>query len=303
MSGFQVTKLHTFLGHKDAVYTLEPLDGQSKFFSGSGDGMVVKWDFNQPDQGQLVANLNNSVYALQSIPHHNLLVIGHNYEGIHIINLDQNKEQGSLALNSSAIFDIKHFSGKLIVATGLGTVYIVDLKSLSILKSLEFSKKSARCISVNAGTGEFAVGYSDHSIRVFDLKHYQLLHHITGHTNSVFTVAYHPHENLLVSGSRDAHLRVWDTSKDYKPVEAIAAHMYAINHIEFSPNGLHFVTCSMDKSIKVWDAHQFKLLKVIDKTRYASHGTSVNKLYWSRFNRQLVSCSDDRTITVWDLNH
>jgi len=84
--------------------------------------------------------------------------------------------------------------------------------------------------------------------------------------------------------------------------ESVVAHMYAINHIEFSPSGQHFVTCSMDKSIKVWSSDDFKLLKVIDKARYASHGTSVNKLYWSEYEHQLVSCSDDRTISIWDIN-
>jgi WD40 repeat protein len=302
MSGFKVSKLHTFLGHKDAVYTLEPLDEQLTFFSGSGDGMVVKWDFNEPDQGHLVANMQNSVYALQSIPEKNLLVVGHNFEGIHVINLNQNKEVGSLVLDQSAIFDIKYLNGVLLVSCGSGIVYVVDLEKLRIVKLLQHSEKSARCISVNSTIGEFAVGYSDNTIRIFDVNNFQVHHQLLGHTNSVFTLAYHPKRPLLVSGSRDAHLKIWDLNENYKLTKSIAAHMYAINHIEFSPNGLHFVTCSMDKSIKVWDAHQIKLLKVIDKTRYASHGTSVNKLYWSRYNNQLVSCSDDRTITVWDLN-
>jgi WD40 repeat protein len=58
----------------------------------------------------------------------------------------------------------------------------------------------------------------------------------------------------------------------------------------------------MDKSIKVWDAQEFRLLKVIDKARYAGHGTSVNKLYWSKFHNQLISCSDDRSISVWNID-
>ena len=166
---------------------------------------------------------------------------------------------------------------------------------------MDYSSKSARCISVNTATSEFAVGYSDHLIRIFDLASCRLKHELTGHTNSIFTLSYHPELPLLISGSRDAHLKVWDTEVEYALGESIAAHMYAINHIEFSPNGKHFVTCSMDKSIKIWDAHKFKLLKVIDKARYAGHGTSVNKLYWSHYNQQLASCSDDRTISIWDL--
>ncbi len=300
MSTLQVTKLHTYSGHKDAIYTIEPMDGQAVFFSGAGDGMIVRWDLDSPDQGHLVAKLQNSVYALHSIANLNQLVVGHNYQGIHIIDLDSNREKGSLALSSAAIFDIKYLGGKLLVASGSGEVHVVTHETLKVESVLQHSDKSARCIGIAPDQQEFSVGYSDNVIRVFDATTYTLKYELTGHSNSVFTVAYHPSQSVLLSAGRDAHLRVWNLD-DYSANQSIAAHMYAINHVEFSPNGHHFVTCSMDKSIKVWDAHQFKLLKVIDKARHAGHGTSVNKLYWSHYNQQLVSCSDDRTISVWDL--
>ena len=299
--GIQVNKLYTFQGHKDAVYTLEPLNGHPGFFSGSGDGMVVRWDFNDPDKGQLVANLASSVYALEYLPERDILAIGQNFQGIHLIDISEGREIGSLSLTKSAIFDIKQVGNHLLVATGEGIVYLIDIEKLVVLKRIIHSDKSARCISINTNTGEFAVGYSDHMIRIFELDSCQLKHELTDHTNSVFTIAYHPQKALLVSGGRDACLKVWNLEDNYASQESIVAHMYAINHIDFSPNGQHFVTCSMDKSIKVWDALEFKLLKVIDKDRHAGHGTSVNKLHWSHFKGQLASCSDDRTISIWDL--
>jgi WD40 repeat protein len=57
----------------------------------------------------------------------------------------------------------------------------------------------------------------------------------------------------------------------------------------------------MDKSIKVWDAESYKLLKVIDKARYAGHGTSINKVAWSSYNQNIISISDDRKISIWNL--
>jgi len=302
MSAVQVSKSTTFRGHKDAVYTLEPHAGNSQFYSGSGDGMVVRWDLDQPDKGHLVAKMDNSVYAIKCVPDRDILVVGHNFEGIHLIDLKKNEQLGSLALNKAAIFDMAFHEGILLVATGSGEVFVVALAQLKVLQVLNHSSKSARCISINNQRTEFAVGYSDNQIRVFDLKSYQQSYQLEGHQNSVFTVAYHPVDPSLLSGSRDAHIRIWDTRNQYQLTQSIAAHMYAINHLEFSPNGHHFVTCSMDKSIKVWDALRFKLLKVIDKARHASHGTSVNKLYWSPYNQQVVSCSDDRTISTWDIN-
>jgi WD40 repeat protein len=152
---------------------------------------------------------------------------------------------------------------------------------------------------VNEETGEIAVGYSDNFIRIFDLDSYHLKKEYEAHTNSVFTLRYTPDRRFLLSGSRDARLKAWDTAGEYSLEEEVVAHMYAINSLSFSPNGKHFVTCSLDKSIKLWDADQLKLLKVIDKARHAGHGTSVNKLLWTAYNGQVVSASDDRTISVW----
>jgi WD40 repeat protein len=121
------------------------------------------------------------------------------------------------------------------------------------------------------------------------------------HGNSVFTLAYSPDYSLLLSGSRDARLKVWQPDANYGFGTEIAAHLYAINHIAFSPDGKHFVTCSLDKSIKVWDSDNLSLLKVIDKARHAGHGTSVNKLLWTSFHNQVISASDDRTISIWDV--
>jgi len=149
--------------------------------------------------------------------------------------------------------------------------------------------------------GELAVGYSDHAIRVFGLDGLGLKYEWFGHENSVFTLSYSADFKTLLSGSRDARLKAWDTSKGYRQSGGVVAHLYAINHIAFSPDGKHFVTCSLDKSIKVWQTDGLRLLKVIDKTRHAGHGTSVNKLYWTSFDNQLVSASDDRTISVWDV--
>ena len=85
MNPIKVEKLHSLTGHRDCVYTLSPSDSADYFFSAGGDGMVVRWDLNQPEEGEVIAKLSNSIYALHAIPKSNLLVAGHNYEGIHVL--------------------------------------------------------------------------------------------------------------------------------------------------------------------------------------------------------------------------
>lgn len=301
MSPIQVSKVHAFSGHNDCVYTLAPSISDSVFFSGGGDGMVVKWDLTQPNQGELIAWLPHSVYALHHHKKSNQLIAGHNYEGIHLLDWQSKLELASLKLTSAAIFDITTFEEDILVATGEGMLVVVDHEALRIKVKLAPSEKNARVLALNPKVGEVAVGFSDNFIRVFSLRDYKLKYEFKAHDNSVFALSYTPDNNFLISGSRDARLKLWDVTSAYQQANEVAAHLFAINHIAFSPSGEYFATASMDKSIKVWLTSEMKLLKVIDKARHAGHGTSVNKLLWSLHHNQLISAGDDRTISVWDI--
>jgi len=299
MQKVNVNRLHSFSGHRDCVYTLQSSNAEQFFFSGAGDGMIVKWNHNSPEQGELIAKLPNSIYALHYHNNSNLLIAGHNYDGIHLLEWENKKESGSLHFTEAAIFDIQSLNGNVYVASGDGMLSCIDLEKLLVVQKKKQSEKNARTLAIHSERGELAVGYSDNYIRIFDLDTLALKQEWPAHGNSVFTVRYSPDGNFLFSGSRDARLKVWDVQAGYLPVTEIVAHIYAINHIDFSPDGKHFVTCSMDKSIKVWDLEELKLLKVIDKARHAGHGTSVNKLLWTA--DRLLSASDDRSISAWDI--
>lgn len=297
----QVEKIHSLTGHRDCVYTIEASDHAAYFFSAGGDGMIVRWNLLAPEEGELIAKLPNSVYAIHYVPKQDHLIAGHNYEGIHLLDWKEKKEIASLKLSTAAIFDIQSFQNDLLVASGDGSVVVVDLEKWIVKKKLVVSEKSARVLVVNPIAGEIAVGFSDHFIRIFSLDDYSLKYEFRAHQNSVFTLRYTPDYKFLISGSRDARLKAWDVCSGYVQAAEVVAHLFAINHMAFSPSGKHFVTGSMDKSIKVWDTKELKLLKVIDKARHAGHGTSVNKLLWTSFNDELVSASDDRTLSVWTL--
>jgi len=302
MKKVNVEKISTLTGHADCVYTVERASEPHLFFSASGDGAVARWDVRRPDLGELLVKVPASVYAIRYLPSENQLWIGQNFEGIHVIDLSTQKEIKSIKLTSAAIFDIQFWREFAFIGTADGTIIVVDIPNFAVKKHIKASDKSVRSLGINVLTLEMAAAYSDHQIRIFNLEDFQLKHVLTGHTNSVFALAYSPDGQHLLSGSRDAHLKIWEVANQYGMAQSIVAHMYAINHLAFTSDGLYFATCSMDKSIKIWDAGTYRLLKVIDRARHAGHGTSVNKLLWLANTYQLVSCSDDRSLSVWNLH-
>lgn len=297
----QVNKLHTLTGHNHSIYALAEGADPRFFYTGAGDGMVVEWDLDDPKDGRLIAKLPHSVYALTVDKERNLLFIGHNFEGIHVIDLATKEEIWSRKITDHSIFDLQVYEDKLLVGTGGGVIVVMDIDEKSVLRHIKISDKNVRVFSVDRVKKHLAVGSSDHTVVVFDLETWKPIFRLDGHTNSVFALSYFPHGKVLVSGGRDAHLKFWETDQ-YREVETIVAHMFAINWVSFREDGRYFVTCSMDKSIKLWDGHSLQLLKVIDRARHAGHGTSINKVLWSRYNQQIIAISDDRTITIWDID-
>ena len=295
----QVEKIDTFSGHRDCVYTLERSFESFQFFSAGGDGLVVRWDLRKPDAGELFAQIPASIYALCFDKIKNQLWIGQNFEGIHLIDVESKEEINSIKITSASIFDIKIHQNNAFVGLSDGTIVVMDVERFTVRKYIKASEKSVRNIAINSLMNEFAVAYSDFSVKIFDLNNFSLKLVVDQHTNSVFTLCYSPDYQYLITAGRDAHLKVLAVNQQYDLYRDIPAHLFAINDVKFSPNGKYFATCSMDKSIKIWDIDQFKLLKVIDKSRHAGHGTSINKLWWSEYEDLLVSASDDKHISIW----
>ena len=149
MSTIQVTKVHTLIGHRDCVYAVTAGAEPHTIFSAAGDGMVVSWNLEKPEQGELIAKLPNSVYSLYHDKKEGLLIAGQNYEGIHLLDWKNKKELASLKITSSFIFDIQQHKNDLLIATGEGSLVVVDREKWIIKKKILATEKSARAIAIN----------------------------------------------------------------------------------------------------------------------------------------------------------
>lgn len=292
MAKLTVKKLRTLEGHRDAVYALTIAPDGSSYFSSGGDGMVVEWKDGETD-GELLVNVPNSVYSLAYSDGY--LAIGHNYDGIHWVDVAAKKEIKNIHLGDAAIFDIKIKNGLIYVGLGSGELVVIKIADFSIKFRKHFSTQRIRKIFFYED--KIFLASSDNHIKILNEK-FELIKNWEAHLNTVsgFVV----YENKLISVGRDARVKFWSMDDDFSLYHEIPAHLYAINDISLSPNKKYFATCSIDKTIKVWDTKEMRLRKVIDKQRSAGHGTSINKLFWLN-DKQIVSCSDDRTLSVWEI--
>ena len=308
-----VKKLATLAGHTGSIYSLA-YSGHRKLLSGSGDGLVVSWDIDRPDEGEIVARIQGIIYSM--IVMENKLLVGQALGGLHVINLTNRVEERLLQYHNSGIFNILYVPQHQLIFSlaGDGMMGILDAGSLTLKHILKLGTGKLRSAAVNPEHNLLAVGASDGSIYTFSLPDLKLVKHWQAHQQgfSVNAVQFSPDGKFLLSGSRDAHLNVFDVKNDFNLSHSIAAHNYAIYSIEYSPDEKLFATGSRDKTVKIWEAETFEVLHRIDKEKNDGHVNSVNKIIWmdqsdprfqipSSKGSLLATAGDDRSVMIWEI--
>jgi WD40 repeat protein len=296
-----IKKKAIFIGHLSSVYALAVGKIHNLFFSAGGDGWLVEWDLNQPELGHLIAKTDFNIFSMAYDEKREWLMAGDMYGGLHWINLKSKKNFKSSQFHQKGIFGIKQLNDNfLLTLGGEGSLGIWDIEKISLTAAIEISPNSLRSVAFHPTKPELAIASSDKNIYIIDKESFTILHKIeNAHLQSVFSVEYSRDGKFLLSGGRDAFLRIWDIDQDYLCLPTDPAHLFTINSIALHPVLPVFATASRDKTIKIWSLENFSLLKVIDNIRYGAHNKSVNFLKWLNAST-LLSCSDDRTIVHWD---
>lgn len=295
----EVSKSVEFIGHHQPVYTLLAARIPGRFFSAGGDKFIVEWDISNPAQGELIATLPYTIYSMCLHPYQDILIAGTSEGGIHFIDLVTKKELKYFRLPGEGVFDIQFNAIHNIIhcATSKGNILMVDGDHFEIIKTINLSSEKIRSMVPDL-TGNIYAACSDGHIYHVEIPSGRLIHQWEAHAWATNCVWIGPHQKMLISGSKDAHLRGWELS-DYSLQKNIPAHNYAIYKIAGNSTGELIATASRDKTVKLWDK-DLHILKRINKEKDQGHTHSVNALLWLS-SHTLVSAGDDRKIMTWEI--
>lgn len=118
---------------------------------------------------------------------------------------------------------------------------------------------------------------------------------LSGHTDTVWTIAAAPDAQTLVSGSFDRTVRVWNR-RTGALLHVLSGHTDAVRSVAVSRDGQFIVSASSDKTIKIWQLHTGKLLHTL-----IGHMGPVWSVAISPDGQTLVSGSYDGTVKLWNL--
>jgi uncharacterized protein YjiK len=126
-------------------------------------------------------------------------------------------------------------------------------------------------------------------------KTLQLQQTLTGHSDSVNSVAYSPDGQTLASGSVDSTIKLWNV-KTGNLLQTLEGHSYSVNSVAYSPDGQTLASGSVDSTIKLWNVKTGNLLQTLE-----GHSSWVNSVTYSPDGQTLASGSEDNTIKLWNV--
>ena len=292
-----------FTGHQGSVYAL--LKGEDNcFYSGSGDKLVVKWNADMPDEGEVVARSSDAVYGLLLLKEENVLMVGQASGGIHIIDLTERAEKRLLKISHTSIFSLQlSVDGNLIfVLTGDGSFYVLERSSFNQVASVKISSSKVRCMIFNADGSKAYFGCGEGAVQEINLNGFSFGKRWQAHQQgfSVNALTLTPENDCILTGSRDAHINKYSLS-NYKLVQSVPAHNYAIYDLAFNNDKSFFASASRDKTVKIWNPETLEVIMRLEKQEADGHVNSVNKLLWLN-TTDLLSAGDDRSIALWKMS-
>ncbi|KAL9249607.1 TORMOZ EMBRYO DEFECTIVE-like protein [Drosera capensis] len=154
-----------------------------------------------------------------------------------------------------------------------------------------------------------AVATNIEQVRVYDLSSMSCSYVLAGHSQIVLcldTLTQSDGSTLIVTGSKDTTVRVWD-SVSTRCVGIGKAHQEAVGAVAFSKKkGKFFVSGSRDRTLKVWSIEGISLdsqlvKKLETKALVLAHDKDINSLAVAPNDAYVCSGSQDRTACVWRL--
>lgn len=95
-------------------------------------------------------------------------------------------------------------------------------------------------------------GSGDGTAKIWNADTGNCMHTLTGHNNSVTSVAWSPDDSKVITVSKDGTAKIWNAATG-DCLHAFRGHNSCICLVAWSPDGSKVITGSFDMTAKIWD--------------------------------------------------
>jgi WD40 repeat protein len=291
---------HVFLDHTESVFcvAINPVD-PDMILSGSCDDKAILWDVKEKIARRTFADHKDTIVEVAFSSDGKYFATASLDATINVYVTKSGNHHKTLEGPGGDIHWMTWHKEGYFLAAGSAdtTVWLWNAKKGAMLRCFAGHIGPVLCGGfTNDGKLLFSAS-DDASLYVWSPRTGEPVYHLKGntfHMGAITSVACHPTQPLLLTGSYDATAQLINLNNG-KPILKLEGHEDAIESVGFS-NVLSLChTASLDGSIKIWD------LKAPQRPRCTlKHDDVVIRARWHPSEAFLFSCSKDKTLRCWD---
>jgi WD40 repeat protein len=133
------------------------------------------------------------------------------------------------------------------------------------------------------------------AILIRDLATGEMKFVLSGHFDTITSLAFAADNRRLLSGSADRTARVWDLADSKFPeVFSFGGHAAVVTGVAFNSDGSQAATCAADNSVQLWNTLTGDVLQ-----KFEGHTAAVVGVAITPNNAQVITASADKTVRTW----
>lgn len=132
-------------------------------------------------------------------------------------------------------------------------------------------------------------------IRIWDITARKVLQQISGHRDTIYSVAIHPSKRYIASAGYDRDVILWDL-KSGAEIRRFEGHNGAIFDLDFTPNGKLLASASADATVKIWNVDSGQRMDTLSQPLKEQYSVEI-----SPDGKSVFACGEDNRIRKWNL--
>ena len=180
-------------------------------------------------------------------------------------------------------------------------------------------KGPCRAAAFNQDGSLVATGSVDNSIKILDVEKminrrdvgpigddmqsdaalHPVIRTLYDHSEEVTCLQFHPTEQVLVSGSDDCTVKVYDFSKpSVKRAVKTIQETHPLRTLSIHPTGNYLLVGTLHPTIRLYDINTSQCF--VGSNPSDQHSMAVNMISYSSTGSLYATCSEDGDIKIWD---
>lgn len=286
-------------GHRDRATGVAFLRNASTFLSTDQAGNLCWWDLSGAG-GELIAveSMKMHIWSLATTRHGDWVAVGFQDGSVVLLSGKDRSEQWRKKYHRGPICSVA-FSpdGEYLYAGSFDKTYSKMLvvngrlcyrtpPQRTVLRSLALSGNGHIVATTNQGRGDISLFESRTGVLIAQLK---------GHTSDITCVNFSLDDYLLVTGSNDNTVRLWDADQK-RETGILNGFSRGVLGVAVSPDGQLLATTSGEPKVRIWNLQS--------RTRYVdveSGRDHIQSICFSPDQQLLAGASQDGSIYIWQV--